>query len=79
MTDLKTTIVTTVTDAINTDLAGKVFYKSKTFWTNIIVIAGMGLQVKYGYIITPELHTLLLAAVNLGLRYTTKEPVVWSN
>lgn len=79
MTDIKTTIVTTVTDAINTDLSGKVFYKSKTFWTNIIVIAGLGLQVKYGYIISPELQTLLLASVNLVLRYLTKDPIVWTN
>ena len=58
-------------------LAGKIYYKSKVFWANIVALVSFGLQMKYGYIISPELQTLGLSLVNLGLRSVTKEPILW--
>lgn len=78
MTDIKATLITTVTDAISSDLAGKPFYKSKTFWTNVVAIGGMLAQMKYGFIVSVELQTLALSVINLALRAVTKEPIILS-
>jgi len=50
----------------------KTWYKSKTLWLNVIAILGMVAE----YLITnqiysPEIHAIVLAALNLGLRLIT--------
>jgi len=77
MTDLNTSSISAATDAINSQLAGKPFYKAKTFWANIIAIAGILAQSHYGFIISPELQTLALSVMNLVLRAVTKDPIIW--
>ena len=69
-------LITTATDAINSQLTGKPFYKSKTFWTNMVALATMGLQMKYGFVVSADLQALILSLINLGLRAVTKEPIV---
>ena len=77
MSDLQTTSITTATDAINSQLAGKPFYKAKTFWVNIIAMVGMLTQMKYGFPISIEMQTLALSVMNLVLRSITKDAIVW--
>lgn len=55
----------------------KKFWKSKTFWTNVVFAAGIALQVKTGFVIDPATQALVLTAVNTALRAVTKDPVVW--
>lgn len=74
----ETIIIATATDAVNTELAGKKFYQSKTFWANVIAIIGLSAQIKYGYVVSPEIQTLTLALINLVLRSYTKQPIVWT-
>jgi hypothetical protein len=71
-------IIATATDAINTQLSGKPFYQSKTLWTNLIAIVGIGLQAKYGFIISADMQALALSVINLCLRAITKDPVTFS-
>ena len=54
---------------------GKKFWKSKTFWVNILSIAGMLVQSQTGYIIDPATQTMGLGIINGILRTVTKEPV----
>ena len=77
MSDLKTTSISAATDAINSQIAGKPFYKAKTFWANIIAMAGMLIQMKYGFPISVEVQTLALSVMNLALRAVTKDPIIW--
>ena len=52
----------------------KNIFKSKTFWFNTLSIAGTVLS--GGTLpLSPEVVTIGIAAVNLGLRLVTKEPV----
>jgi hypothetical protein len=71
-------LITTATDAINTQLSGKPFYQSKTLWANIIALVGIGLQTKYGFIVGADIQALALSLINLALRSFTKEPIVLS-
>ena len=71
-------LITTATDAINTQISGKPFYQSRTFWANIIVLVGVGIQTKYGFIVSAEVQALALSLINLWLRAITKEPIVWN-
>lgn len=71
-------LITVATDAINSELTGKPFFKSKTFWTNMVAIVGTLVQMKYGFIISMEIQALALSLINLGLRAVTKEPIVLS-
>lgn len=71
-------LITVATDAINSELTGKPFFESKTFWTNMVAIAGIGFQMKYGFVISPDLQALALSLINLVLRSITKEPIVLS-
>ena len=50
----------------------KKWYQSKTLWVNVLVLAGVVAE----YLITnqlylPEVHAVVLAVINLGLRFTT--------
>ena len=55
----------------------KQLIKSKTFWVNIIAIAVMLAQAKYGFIIDAESQLAILAVINLILRAVTKEEITW--
>jgi hypothetical protein len=77
--------MTTVNDAISAATAealvaqvnGKKFYLSKTFWVNVLCAAALGLQMRYGFVISPDLQALALTGLNLILRKLTNQPVVW--
>ena len=57
----------------------KKFWKSKTFWMNIIAIAAIIAQAEYGFIIDPEAQFCILGVVNLIIRAVTKEGIGWKN
>lgn len=56
---------------------GKKFWLSKTFWVNVIALLGLLLQSYTGFVLDPEKQVALLGVVNIFLRFTTKEPIVW--
>ena len=66
-----------ITEAATASMSGKKFYESKTFWTNVVAASAIALQIKYGFVITPEVQALFLSFINLGLRYVTKQPIIW--
>jgi len=51
----------------------KKFWKSKTFWANLIALAALALQIEYGFVASPELQAMALVIVNLVLRKYTNE------
>lgn len=75
--EIKKSIDTAITDAVTQELSGKKFWLSKTFWANILAATCLLLQVRYGFIISPEYQALGLTLVNLVLRKITHEPMVW--
>jgi len=56
----------------------KLWWTSKTFWTNIIVVIAIWLNNEYGMAIDPSVQASILGAVNLILRAITKTPIVWT-
>ena len=59
---------------------GKAFYKSRTFWVNLIAAAVLIYQGVTGheFALPPETQAVILAAINLVLRAITREPIRWS-
>ena len=55
----------------------KPFYKSKTFWLNTVGILIIGLQfiLSINAIVDPEFQALILAVLNILLRFKTREPI----
>ncbi|MBE0598332.1 MAG: hypothetical protein IH614_13775, partial [Desulfuromonadales bacterium] len=51
---------------------------SKTLWVNLLGIAALLGQAKYGFVVSPEDQAVALAAVNLLLRLVTRESLDWS-
>lgn len=51
----------------------KEWYRSKTLWINLIMVAALIAQMQYGFVIAPEEQIGILAVVNLILRATTNE------
>jgi len=51
----------------------KKFWKSKTFWANLIALAALALQIEYGFVASPELQVIALSIINLILRKYTNE------
>jgi len=51
----------------------KKFWKSKTFWMNIIALVALALQIEYGFVASIELQAVALGIVNLMLRKYTNE------
>ncbi len=66
-----------VNDALVNTALGKKWYESKTFWVNVIAAGALAVQMKYGFIIGPEMQALGLTAVNLVLRKLTKSEVTF--
>ena len=77
MNNVNSAIAAAASDALVSQVTGKKFYLSKTFWVNVICAAALGLQMKYGFVIGAELQALALTAINLGLRKITNQPVTW--
>lgn len=74
---MSTPLSNAVTEAAIDQMAGKQFYMSKTFWTNIVAAVAIAIQTKYGFVIGPEFQTLGLAVINMALRSITKEKIIW--
>lgn len=57
----------------------KSIFTSKTFWVNLIALAGIIIQGATGSEILVNLETQasVLAFINIILRTITKEPVTW--
>ena len=53
----------------------KKFYKSKTFWVNILALASIVVQSQTCFVIPPELQAGILSVLNGVLRFTTTEPI----
>ena len=50
----------------------KHWYESKTLWVNVLAIAGMVAEYLIAQqIYSPEIHAIVLATINLGLRIVT--------
>lgn len=77
MTTVNDAISAATAEALVSQITGKKFYLSKTFWVNIVCAAALGLQMRYGFVIGAELQALALTAINLGLRKITNQPVTW--
>ena len=61
-------------------MEGKYFYKSKTFWVNIVAIAAsmfgvFGLDIDLNPEAQATVVTTIMGFVNIVLRFTTKEPI----
>lgn len=76
-TELEKAFSNMIMDSVVTQAIGKKWYFSKTFWVNAVVVAAVCLQMNTGFLLTPELQTLVLAGVNIVLRKMTKEEIVW--
>ena len=57
---------------------GKKFWKSKSFWVNILAIGAIIAQSQTGYVVSPETQVTILGFINLVLRLVTKEEIVWT-
>jgi hypothetical protein len=57
----------------------KNFVCSKTIWVNFVALVAIIVQNKYGYIIDEELQFQILSIINIGLRFITKDRIVWGN
>jgi len=77
MSDVNSAIAAAASEALVSQVTGKKFYLSKTFWVNVVCAAAIGLQMRYGFVIGAELQALALTAINLGLRKITNQPVTW--
>jgi hypothetical protein len=77
MSDVNSAIAAAASEALVSQVTGKKFYLSKTFWVNVVCAAALGLQMRYGFVIGAELQALALTAINLGLRKITNQPVTW--
>jgi len=49
----------------------KPWYLSKTLWTNIVALSALLIQMKYGFLISPEEQIAILTFANLILRAMT--------
>ena len=53
----------------------KSWYESKTIWINSIALVSLIIQTKYGFVVSPEIQTAVLAIVNVYLRKITHEEI----
>lgn len=52
--------------------------QSKTVWVNLLAFVAFFLQSKYGYVMDEGMQAQILTIINIGLRYVTSTPIVWS-
>lgn len=55
----------------------KKWYVSKTLWVNLIATVVIVVQSYTGFVVDPVLQGYALTAINLILRFVTKEEIVW--
>ena len=57
----------------------KDFWKSKTFWVNLIAIIVFVIQMLWikDFVIPVEIQGAILAVINFVLRCATKEEIIW--
>jgi predicted histidine transporter YuiF (NhaC family) len=57
----------------------KDFWKSKTFWVNLIAIIVFVIQMLWikDFAIPAEIQGAILAVINFILRWATKEEIIW--
>lgn len=55
----------------------KEFFRSKTFWVNVIAAIALVVQANWGFVFGAELQAIALSLVNLGLRSVTKEAITF--
>ncbi len=77
MTEKNTAIAAAMSEAIEGQLTGKKFWQSKTFWANIVLGGAVIVQTQTGFVIGPELQSLIIVGINLVLRKITKDAVIW--
>jgi len=53
----------------------KKWYASKTLWANLIAAIAVFIQSQFSYVIDPQTQLYIVAAINFGLRFVTKDPV----
>jgi hypothetical protein len=73
-TDLSTAVDSAAVQAI----VDKKFWQSKTFWANVILAGAILLQMKTGFLISPDLQGLAITGINLVLRkFTSGAVTLW--
>lgn len=77
MSTVNENVSAAVADVVASQITGKKWYWSKTFWINAVMAAALSIQMKYGFVIGPELQAYIISGVNLVLRKLTKEAIVW--
>ena len=55
----------------------KKFYESKTFWVNVLAIAGIIVQSYTGFVIDAEIQVVMLGVANTVLRFVTHKEITW--
>lgn len=56
----------------------KSFLTSKTLWVNFIAFVVAAVQLKTGWVVSPDVQLMALTGINAVLRLITKGPVAWS-
>jgi len=75
-TDAGTTVVTNTT--INLPEDPKMWYESKTLWTNLIAAVAIIVQKYTHFVIDPMVQGAILMIVNVVLRAITNKPIAWT-
>jgi hypothetical protein len=70
-------IAEAVAEVIESEMTGKKWYYSKTFWANIIAGVAVVAQTSYGFVFPMEYQMLALSLVNMGLRKISTGAVSW--
>lgn len=53
----------------------KAIWRSKTFWVNVLAGAAAVANGPLGLVVAPETLAIVVAAINVGLRFVTDTPV----
>jgi|TARA_R110000868_G_scaffold129506_2_gene338450 hypothetical protein len=70
-------ITSAVTEVIESEMTGKKWYYSKTFWANIIAGVAVVAQTSYGFLIPVEYQMIAMSAINMGLRKVSSGEITW--
>jgi hypothetical protein len=58
---------------------GKMFYKSKELWTAFVSLIAFGIQMKYGFILPPEIQaSMVIVLLGIFRTTSTSEPIAWT-
>ena len=56
----------------------KKFWLSRTFWVNVISVAGLIASNYTKFAMTPEMQVVILGVINAFLRVITNSAIIWS-